>query len=70
MPIIQDKPINLPISNDRSESRFVMEKENKGVIIDYVPKEEPKNNKFTWDTLEKTSSNNIVNEDDIKKLIY
>ena len=47
-----------------------MEKSNSGVIIDYVPNEEPKNNKFTWDTLEKTSSNNIVNEDDIKKLIY
>ena len=45
-----------------------MEKSNSGVIIDYVPKEEPKNNKFTWDTLEKTSSNNIVNEDDIKNL--
>ena len=69
-PIIQEPPVNLPISNDRSESRFIMEKSNSGVIIDYVPKEEPKNNKFTWDTLEKTSSNNIVNEDDIKKLIY
>ena len=69
-PIIQEPPVNLPISNNRSESRFIMEKSNSGVIIDYVPKEEPKNNKFTWDTLEKTSSNNIVNEDDIKKLIY